>query len=66
MDNVHRKQLVGTIIVQQVGQADFAQGASLAKKGKSFICLHSTAKGGIDLKNPSSFDCRVCCDDFQK
>ncbi len=28
------------------GQADFAQGASLAKKGKSFICLHSTAKGG--------------------
>jgi acyl-CoA hydrolase len=28
------------------GQADFAQGAGLAKKGKSFICLHSTAKGG--------------------
>lgn len=28
------------------GQADFAQGASLAKKGKGFICLHSTAKGG--------------------
>ena len=28
------------------GQADFSQGASLAKKGKSFICLHSTAKGG--------------------
>ena len=26
------------------GQADFAQGASLAKKGKGFICLHSTAK----------------------
>ena len=28
------------------GQADFAQGASLAKKGKGFICLHSTAKNG--------------------
>lgn len=26
------------------GQADFAQGVSLAKKGKGFICLHSTAK----------------------
>ena len=28
------------------GQSDFAQGASLAKKGKGFICLHSTAKNG--------------------
>ena len=28
------------------GQADFAQGASLAKNGKGFICLHSTAKNG--------------------
>ncbi|WP_394237378.1 acetyl-CoA hydrolase/transferase family protein [Niallia oryzisoli] len=29
------------------GQADFAQGASLAKKGKGFICLHSTTKDGL-------------------
>ncbi len=32
------------------GQADFAQGASLAKKGKGFICLHSTAKNGAISK----------------
>ena len=28
------------------GQADFAQGARLAKRGKGFICFHSTAKNG--------------------
>lgn len=27
------------------GQTDFVQGASLAKNGKSFMCLHSTARG---------------------
>jgi acyl-CoA hydrolase len=28
------------------GQADFAQGVRLAKNGKGFICLYSTAKNG--------------------
>jgi acyl-CoA hydrolase len=28
------------------GQADFAQGARFAKRGKGFLCLHSTAKDG--------------------
>ena len=34
------------IVTLVAGGADFAQGASLAKKGKSSNCLHSTAKGG--------------------
>lgn len=32
------------------GQSDFVQGAAFAKNGKSFICLHSTAKQGTISK----------------
>lgn len=38
--------IAGNYYSSSGGQADFAQGVRLAKNGKGFICLHSTAKNG--------------------
>ena len=38
--------IAGSYYSSTGGQADFAQGVRLAKNGKGFICLHSTAKNG--------------------